>query len=129
MPRIHHPEHDELTYASNGAAMRVRARKGPGMLEHAYHKFLCHELRKLDFEIQSQQLLPAKYDELIVQDAYRPDIIVNRTIIVEVKAVQTLLSVHRAQLVTYLTESALRTGLLINFNAVPFKDGIRRISI
>ena len=126
---VDHAEHDDLTYGIIGAAMRVRSIKGPGMLEMTYQRFLCHELTKRGFQVQSQPRIPSKYDDLVVEDAFRPDIIVNQTIIVEVKAVAKLLQIHRAQLVTYLVESALQTGLLFNFNEVPFKNGIRRISI
>lgn len=126
---INHPEHDELSYAIIGAAMRVRSKKRPYLLEASYHGFLCYELTRTGFNIQSQPLLPARYDGVVVKAGYRPDIIVNDQIIVEVKAVEKLLLVHRSQVITYLEESGLRTGLLLNFNAVPFKKGIRRISI
>jgi GxxExxY protein len=129
MGNIDHPEHDELTFAIIGAAMRIRSKKGPGLLESAYHSFLCHELTKLSLEFRSQPILPATYDDVVVTEAYRPDIVVEQTVIIEVKAVDKLLSVHRAQLVTYLVEANLRTGLLFNFNEIPFRNGIRRISL
>ena len=108
---------------------RSEKKKGIGLLESAYHSFLCHELTLRALEVISQPRLPATYKGFTVDVAYRPDIIVNNTVIVEVKTVTDILLVHRAQVLTYLSESGLRTGLILNFNAMPFSDGIRRISL
>jgi GxxExxY protein len=124
-----HPAHDKLTEAIIGGAYKVRKAKGIGLLEHAYQTFLCRELQLRELAVVSQPSLPASYEGVTVDLAYRPDIIVNETVIVEVKAVSKLLLVHRAQVLTYLRESGLRTGLLLNFNAMPFSEGIRRISL
>jgi len=129
MVTINHPEHDALTGEIIGAAYKVRQAKGVGMLESAYHTFLCRQLEIQRLPFVSQQYLPATYEGVVVDAAYRPDIIVRETVIVEIKAVSDLLPVHRAQVLTYLRESGLHTGLLLNFNAVPFSKGIRRISL
>jgi len=120
---------DHITYQIIGGAYKVRGAKGPGMLEQAYQRFLCRELELRVFEFVSQPYLPSSYEGVTVEKAYRPDIIVSGKVIVEIKAVTTLLKVHRAQVLTYLRESGLETGLLFNFNAVPFSKGIRRICL
>ena len=122
-------EHDPLTELIIGAGIEVRRRTGCGLLESAYHAFLCIELQKLELPFKSQKMLPVIYDGYRVELTYRPDLIVNDQVIVELKTVTKLLPVHEAQILTYLRLSEIRTGLLINFHAVPFKSGIRRFSI
>ena len=99
------------------------------MLENAYHEFLCIELRKIDLPFRSQPTLPVVYDGYRVKLAYRPDLIINDQVIVELKTVTAFAPVHEAQILTYLRLSGIRVGLLINFHAVPFKSGIRRFII
>ena len=118
---------DPLTYAIIGAAMRVRKAMGCGLLESAYHKYLCAALSKAALQFVSQPLLPAEFDGLIVPAAYRPDLIVNNSVVVEVKAVQELLPIHKAQCLTYMRLSKIAKGLVLNFNAVPFSSGIVRL--
>lgn len=123
------PEQDPLTELIIGAAIKVRKRVGCGLLESAYHAFLCIELQKVNLTFKSQQALPVIYDGYRVKVAYRPDLIVDGRVIVELKTVTTLLPVHEAQILTYLRLSGIRVGLLLNFHAVPFKSGIRRFII
>jgi GxxExxY protein len=123
------PNRDPLTESIIGAAIEVRKRVGCGLLESAYHAFFCIELTKLDLSFKSQPTLPVIYDGKRVELAYRPDVIVNDQVIVELKTVTGFSAVHEAQILTYLRLSGIRIGLLINFHAVPFKSGIRRFIV
>src|SRR4029078_6974481 len=123
------PKRDPLTELIIGAAIEVRRRVGCGLLESAYHAFLCIELRELKLPIKTKQTLPVTYDGHRVELAYRPDLIVNDQVIVELKTVTAFSPVHEAQILTYLRLSGIRIGLLINFHAVPFKSGIRRFIV
>ena len=98
-------------------------------MENAYHAFLCIELTKRDLKFQSQPVLPVIYDGHRVKLAYRPDLIVNDQVIVELKTVTAFSPVHTAQILTYLRLSGIRIGLLINFHAIPFKSGIKRFIV
>jgi GxxExxY protein len=118
-------EHD-LTWLIIGAAIEVRKRVGCGLLESAYHTFLCIELEKLNLTLKSQPKFSITYDGRPVKVAYRPDLIVQERVIVELKTVTAIAPVHQAQILTYLRLSGIRIGLLINFHAVPFKSGIKR---
>ena len=119
-------EKDPRTHAIIGAAIRVNRGLGVGLLESAYETFLCHELEKLDLVVSRQPPIPVVYDGLRVELGFRPDIIVNGLVIIEIKTVAKLLPVHEAQLLTYLRFSNIKVGLLLNFYAVPFISGIRR---
>jgi GxxExxY protein len=129
MERLERPDHDPLTDAIIGAAFRVRTHLGVGLLESAYHAFLVRELRRAGFDVTSKPPLPVTWDGLTVEAAYRPDIIVNHSVVIELKAVKELTPVDRAQLLTYLRFLDLRTGLLLNFHSIPFKAGIKRVSL
>jgi GxxExxY protein len=118
---------DPLTHAIIGAAIRVNKALGVGLLENPYEVFLCHELTKLKFDISRQPAMPIEYDGIHVELGFRPDIIVENKVIVELKTVAKFLPVHEAQLLTYLRFSGIRVGLLINFHAVPFISGIKRL--
>lgn len=117
---------DPLTQLIIGAAIEVRKRVGCGLLESAYHAFLCIELQKLDLAFESQRKFPVFYDGRRVDVAYKPDLVVNNQVIVELKTVTAFSPVHEAQIITYLRLSGLRVGLLINFHAIPFTSGIKR---
>ena len=121
------PKKDPLTHAIIGAAIRVNKGLGVGLLESPYEAFLCHELTKLQLDISRQPAMPVEYDGIRLDLGFRPDIIVENKVIVEVKTVVKFLPVHEAQLLTYLRFSGIRVGLLINFHAVPFMSGIRRL--
>jgi GxxExxY protein len=123
------PNRDPLTELIIGAAIEVRKRVGCGLLESAYHAFLCIEIQKLNLTLKSQPTLPVVYDGQRVELAYRPDVIVNNQVIVELKTVTAFLPVHEAQILTYLRLSGIRIGLLINFHAIPFKSGIKRFIV
>ena len=108
--------------------MKVHTVLGPGLLESAYHKCLAHELRRRGFGVQSQVEVPIEYGGTVIDIAYRIDLLVEGLVIVEVKAVAKILPVHEAQLLSYLRLSKKPVGLLINFNEVHLRDGIRRIA-
>jgi GxxExxY protein len=110
------------------AAMRVHSALGPGLLESAYEACLLHELRKLRLKVLSQVSLPVFYDNLSIDVGYRVDLIVDDSVIVELKAVEKLLPIHEAQILSYLKLNGKKLGLLINFNVVHLKDGIKRIA-
>jgi len=118
---------DPLTHSTIGAAIRVRKALGCGLLESAYHTFLCHALSVDGLPFASQMSFPAEFEGVTVNLAFRCDVIVQSQVIVEIKAVSEILPVHRAQLLTYMRLSGIERGLLINFNAVPFSSGIVRM--
>jgi GxxExxY protein len=120
-------EINEITEAIIGCAMRVHSALGPGLLESAYHRCLVHELEKADILVESEVSLPIAYDGLKIDAAYRVDLRVERAVLVEVKAVEVVLPVHRAQLLSYLQLSGIHLGLLLNFNVVHMRDGIKRL--
>ncbi len=110
-----------------GAAIEVHRALGPGLLESAYETCLCHELtlRSIPFERQLQ--LPVEYKGVRLDAGYRIDILVDKLVIVELKAVDSLAPIHEAQLLTYLKLTHLWLGLLVNFNVPILKHGIKRM--
>jgi GxxExxY protein len=117
-----------LSRSTVDAALRVHKALGPGLLESVYEACLQHELSRRGMEAARQRSLPITYDGLTLETGLRLDLLVADRLIVEIKAVDALLPVHKAQLLTYLRLSGLRLGLLINFNVVRLKDGITRIA-
>jgi len=123
------PESTEQVAASViEAAFRVHRQLGPGLLESVYEVCLCHELTKLEVAFQRQLVLPVIYDGVHIDAGLRLDLLVENCVIVELKAIDSLLPVHKAQLLTYLKLSQHRLGLLINFNSAKLKDGLKRIA-
>ena len=118
---------DPRTQAIIGAAIRVRKALGCKLLESSYQLFLCHALSRDGIAFRRESTFPATFEGFTVENAYRCDLIVQDSVIVEVKAVDSILPVHKCQLLTYMRLSRIRTGLLINFNAVPFESGIIRM--
>jgi len=108
------------------ALLQVHQHLGPGLLESVYETCLCHELEKRKLAFERQKSLPIIYDGLRLDGSLQLDLLVNDSVIVELKAVERLLPVHEAQLLSYLKLSNIRLGLLINFNVPLFKDGIKR---
>jgi GxxExxY protein len=117
---------NSLTHRIIGLAMRVHTRLGPGLLESAYEHCLCHEFDQNALTYARQVDLPLNYDGTLLDCGYRADVIVDNTVILELKSVEHILPLHEAQLLTYLRLSRCRIGLLFNFNALSLKDGIRR---
>jgi GxxExxY protein len=119
-------ESDELTHRIVGLAMRVHTRLGPGLLESAYEHCLCHEFDQNSVAYRRQVDLPLEYDGTSLNCGYRADVIVEDSVILELKSVEYFLPLHEAQLLTYLRLSRCHIGLLLNFNTLSLKDGIRR---
>lgn len=122
-------ETDEITEGVIGAALAVHRALGPGLLESTYDLCLTEELRKRNLGFERQHMLPVTYGELVLPSAYRVDFLVEEQVIVEIKAVASLDSIHMAQLLTYLKLSGCTVGLLINFNVVLLRDGLRRVAL
>ncbi len=117
----------ELTEQIIGAAMEVHSYWGPGLIESIYEKSLAHELSLRGVAVHRQVPLNLKYKDLTLDDDYRVDLIVAGKVIAELKVVKELVPIHEAQLMTYMKLTQCRVGLLINFNVVKLKDGIRRL--
>ena len=117
---------NQLTQETIGAAIEVHRNLGPGLLESAYRRCLCQELTLRGIPFQTELGLPLEYKGIHLEAGYRVDILVAGLVVVEVKAVEVLAPIHEAQLLTYLRLGGWRVGLLINFNSVLLKDGIRR---
>lgn len=120
-------EPDNITGVIVDAAMRVHTALGPGMLESVYEKCLKHELIKRGFRVESHVWLPVIYDGVKIEGGYKIDLLVEGAVVVELKVVEQVLDVHKAQLLSYLKLSNKQVGLLINFNVVHLRDGIRRL--
>ncbi len=118
---------NQVSGAVIGAATDVHSALGPGLLEHIYSACLLHELRGRGLTVRCEVPLPVIYKEVKLDAGCRLDMLVNETVIVELKAVESLAPIHQAQLLTYLKLSGKRIGLLINFNTVHLRDGIKRM--
>lgn len=118
---------NEISGAVVDAAMKVHSALGPGLLESVYEVCLAHELNKRGFRTVSQLPLPVNYDGEKIDLGFRVDILVENTVVIEIKAVDAITPVHQAQLITFLKLSGKYVGLLINFNVVHLRDGIRRM--
>jgi GxxExxY protein len=108
------------------AALKVHKALGPGLLESAYEHCLAYELANRGLEYRKQVYLPIVYEGQAIDAGYRIDLLIGGSIVVEVKAVEALLPIHQAQLLTYMKLSSCRLGLLMNFNVPLFKSGLRR---
>ena len=117
---------DELSSKIIGSAIEVHRYLGPGLLESTYEKCLFYELQERNINVKNQVSLPVKYKEIIVENSYRIDLLVEDRIIVELKSVSEISGIHEAQLLTYMKLSKIQIGLLINFNVKWLKNGIHR---
>jgi GxxExxY protein len=117
---------NELSEKVIGAAIEVHRDLGPGLLESTYEASLMYELELQGFEVKRQLSLPIRYKDLEIEDAYRIDLLVEDSLIIEVKTVESILPIHSAQLLTCLRMSEKHLGLLINFHTVRLIDGIKR---
>ena len=121
-------KNEQLTEAVIGAAIEVHRTLGPGLLESAYEQCLCRELELRGLKFERQVSLPVSYKGVKLDCGYRLDIVVEDVVVVEVQSVEKLLTIHEAQLLTYLRLSGRAVGLLLNFNEATLKDGlIRRV--
>ncbi len=119
-------EHADLSSAIIGAAIRVHRELGPGLLESAYEACLAHEFACQGLPFKRQVALPVRYRGIEVDAGYRLDMVVADAVVLELKAVESLLPIHEAQLLTYLRLSGYSVGLLMNFNVPRLRDGIVR---
>jgi GxxExxY protein len=117
----------ELTERVIGLAITVHRHTGRGLLESVYEQCLCHELEQAGVPFARQVVVPVVYRGRRIGEGFRADIIVDETVIVEIKAIATILPAHEAQLNTYLRMSGLRIGLLMNFNESRLVDGLHRL--
>ncbi|MDQ1363199.1 MAG: hypothetical protein QG652_1060 [Pseudomonadota bacterium] len=118
---------NDLTGCVIGLAVEVHKQLGPGLLESVYHKCLEYELVQHGLQVQSEIVLPVRYKTMTFQNAYRIDLLVEDRLVVELKAVEKVLPVHGAQLLSYLKLSNYELGLLMNFNVSRLTDGVKRI--
>ncbi len=120
-------ELNELSHAIIGAAIEVHRRLGPGLLETAYRKCLAHELRKRGLQVEEEKPVLLIYDDLKMECGFRADLLVNQTVVVELKAKSEIHPIDKAQTLSHLRLMDLRLGLLINFHVEKLVDGIHRI--
>ena len=120
-------EINELTEKIIGAAIEVHKMLGPGLLESVYEDCFCKELGIQDMPYKRQVSLPLDYKGLRLESGYRVDVLVTDAVVVEIKAVESILPIHEAQLLTYLKLGGWKVGLLINFNVANLTQGIRRL--
>lgn len=117
---------NEISFKIRKAIYEVYEELGPGLLESSYEFALKHELESVGLRVRSQVELPLKYKDLVMQNAYRLDLIVEDKVIIELKSVDVINKVHHKQLITYLKLSTLKLGILVNFNTDFLKDNIFR---
>jgi GxxExxY protein len=122
-------EIDKLTEQVIGLAIEVHRHLGPGLLESAYQECLYYELCKANLKVEREKKLPISYKEIKLDHGYRIDLLIEDTLVVEIKTVETFTDVHKAQILTYLRLGKYHTGLLINFNTKLLSKGIRRFSM
>lgn len=122
-------ETEELARDFVDAALKVHRALGPGLLESAYRVCLAHELTVRGHRVGQEQFLPVEYEGIRLDAGYRMDLVVDGLLVAELKAVDALLPVHKAQLMTYLRLSGIRLGFLVNFNAPLLKDGLQRFVV
>jgi GxxExxY protein len=118
---------DKISHRIIGAAIEVHRHLGPGLLESAYQSCLALELKQLRLKVEEQKPLPVVYKQVKLDCGYRLDMVVEDEIIVEIKAIEKLLPIHDAQLLSYLRLAKKRVGLLMNFHVPVLKNGLKRI--
>lgn len=123
------PYDDGLTRRIIGMAIRVHRHFGPGLLETVYEACLCHELVREGLAIVRQAVVPLMYQGVQLETGFRADIIVEQSVILEIKAVEKIIPLHESQMLTYLRLTGCRVGLLMNFNSIMLKDGLRRFAL
>jgi GxxExxY protein len=125
---VKHGSYQDRSDEVIGACIEVHRQLGPGLLESIYEECLCHELALRGLSFERQKPVYVEYKECVVDQGYRVDLIVEGRLLVEIKAVEVLLPIHAAQVVTYLRVARLEHGLLVNFNALTIRSGLRRLS-
>jgi len=117
---------NQITEKIIGCAIEVHKNLGPGLLESAYEECLYYELKNIGLVVQKQVPMPLVYKEIKLDAGYRVDLVIEDKVIVEIKSVDAIADIHKAQLMTYMKLSRVKIGLLINFNVTRLKDGIVR---
>jgi GxxExxY protein len=120
---------NKISYDIIGCAYKVHSKLGPGLLESTYQICLEYELKKMNYLVEVEKALPVVYDDIKLDAGYRIDLMVNKSVIVELKSVEAINDIHVAQILTYLKLSNVKLGLLINFNVKDLKQGIKRFVI
>ncbi|WP_426474277.1 GxxExxY protein [Chryseobacterium balustinum] len=118
---------NELSKIVFETGLKIHKKLGAGLFEHVYEECLFYELTKTGLVVEKQKLLPIIYEELKIENAFRLDMIVENKLILEIKTVEYINSIHKAQLLTYLKMTNCRLGLLLNFQSDVFKNGVTRI--
>lgn len=118
---------NELSHKIIGCAIEVHKQLGPGLLESAYSECLHYELVNAGLKVQKEKALPVVYKEVKLDHGYRIDLLVNESVVIEIKTVEAFTDVHTAQVLTYLKLGGFRLGLLINFYVSSLKSGIKRV--
>ena len=118
---------NELSKIVFDAGMMVHKALGPGLLESAYEECLFYELQNSGLSVEKQKALPLIYENVKLDVGYRIDLLIEKKLVIEIKAVEALNDLHLAQILTYLKLSDCKLGLLINFNTVLFKNGVKRV--
>ena len=118
---------NELSKIVFEAGMKVHKALGAGLLESAYEECLYYELQKIGLFVEKQKALPLVYEDVKLEAGYRIDLLVERKLIIEIKSVEELNDLHLAQILTYLKLSGCKLGLLMNFNTVLLKNGVKRV--
>jgi GxxExxY protein len=118
---------NEIGDAIIASALKIHTALGPGLLESAYETCLRYELEKQGLPVQQQVLIPVRYEDLTIDNGYRVDLLVGDRVVVELKALEAILPVHRAQLLSYLRLGRFKLGYLLNFNVARMRDGIVRL--
>lgn len=119
---------NEIGSAIVASALKVHSHLGPGLLESAYHACLAHEISKANLSVRREVCVAIRYDGVEIDNGYRIDLLVADRVVIELKAVESILPVHRAQLLSYLRLGDFRLGYLLNFHAPRMRDGIARIA-
>jgi len=120
---------NDVSHAIVTAALKVHSALGPGLLESAYEACLMHELLKAGLKVSSQVALPLEYDGIKLDIGYRLDLVVEDLVIVEIKAIEAITNIHQAQILSYMKLSGKSLGLIINFNVLHLKEGIKRVVV
>jgi len=118
---------NQLSDVTIGAAIEVHRHLGPGLLESSYHACLCHELELRGITYDSQVALPLQYKGIQLSKAYVIDLLIENSLVVEIKSVEKLLPIHSSQLITYMRLQGASSGLLMNFNVHLLPQGIKRL--
>lgn len=118
---------NELSEKIIGLAIKVHSALGPGLLESAYEKALVFELSRNGYKAEVQKSISINYEGITIDEGYRADIVVNDIVLIELKSVKQIEDIHLKQLLTYIRLSNKKLGLLINFNEILLKNGIRRV--